>query len=68
MVDHCGRDLQLQSHRWKYLQHQRELFNNFIDFKKAFDCTWHNGLRLVLSDCNVGTRPVQIIQETPAVQ
>ena len=25
----------------KYLQHQQDLYNVFIDFKKAFDRVWH---------------------------
>lgn len=25
----------------KHLQHQKELFQNFIDFRKAFDRLWH---------------------------
>ena len=28
----------------KHLQHQRDLFHNLIDFKKAFDRVWHAGL------------------------
>ena len=32
----------------KYLQHQRYLFHNFIDFKKAFDRVWYAGLCQVL--------------------
>ena len=28
----------------KHLQHQKEIFHNFIDFKKAFDRVWHDGL------------------------
>ena len=28
----------------KHLQHQRDLFHNFINFKKAFDQVWHDGL------------------------
>ena len=24
-----------------HLEHQKELFHNFIDFKKAFDRVWH---------------------------
>ena len=32
----------------KHLQHQRDLFHNFIDFKKAFDGVWHGGLWQVL--------------------
>ena len=28
----------------KHLQHQKELFHNFTDFKKAFDRVWRDGL------------------------
>ena len=28
----------------KYLQHQQNLYNVFIDFKKAFDMVWHEAL------------------------
>ena len=28
----------------KHLQHQKELFHIFSDFKKAFDRVWHDGL------------------------
>ena len=28
----------------KLLQHRRNLFHNFTDFKKAFDRIWHAGL------------------------
>ena len=28
----------------KHLQHKQELHHNFIDFKKAFDRVWHEGL------------------------
>ena len=28
----------------KRLQHQRDLYHNFIDFKKAFARVWHAGL------------------------
>ena len=32
----------------KHLQHQGDLFHNFIDFMKAFDKVWHTGLWQVL--------------------
>ena len=32
----------------KHLQHQLDLFHNFIDFMKAFDRVWHAGLWQVL--------------------
>ena len=37
----------------KHLQHQREVFHNFIDFKKAFDRVWHAGLWQVLRSFNL---------------
>ena len=37
----------------KHLQHQRELHHNFIDFKKAFDRVWHDGLWQVLREFNI---------------
>ena len=32
----------------KHLEHQRNLYHNFIDFKKAFDIVCHDGLWKVL--------------------
>ena len=32
----------------KHLEHQRNLYHNFIDFKKAFDRVCHHGLWKVL--------------------
>ena len=46
----------------KHLQHQRDLFHNFIDFKKAFDRVWHSGLWHVLRDFNIEEGLVQTIQ------
>ena len=37
----------------KHLQHQKDLFHNFIDFKKAFDRVWHQGLWQVLRNFNI---------------
>lgn len=37
----------------KHLQHQRELYHNFIDFKKAFDRVWHDGLWQVMRSFNI---------------
>ena len=37
----------------KHLQHQQDLFHNFIDFKKAFDRVWHDGLWQVLRNFNI---------------
>ena len=32
----------------KHLEHQRSIYHNFIDFKKAFDIVCHDSLRKVL--------------------
>ena len=37
----------------KHLKHQRDLFNNFIDFKKVCDSVWHVGLGQVLKSFNM---------------
>ena len=37
----------------KHLPHQRDLFHNFINFKKAFKWVWHNGLWHVLRGFNI---------------
>ena len=55
----------------KHLQHQRDLFHNFIDFKKAFDRVWHAGLWQVLRSFNIEEGLVQTIRHymrTPAMQ
>ena len=43
----------------KHLQHQRDLFHNFKDFKKAFDRVWHAGLWQVLRSFNTEDGLVQ---------
>lgn len=46
----------------KHLQHQRDLFHNFIDFKKAFDRVWHDGLWQVLRKFGIEEGLIQTIQ------
>ena len=46
----------------KHLQHQKELFHNFIDFKKAFDRVWHEGLWHVMRSFGIEEGLIQIIQ------
>ena len=46
----------------KHIQHQRDLFHNFIDFKKAFDRVWHDGLWHVLRGFNIEEGLVQTMQ------
>ncbi|GFR92326.1 endonuclease-reverse transcriptase [Elysia marginata] len=42
--------------------HQRDLFHNFIDFKKAFDRVWHDGLWHVLRGFNIDEGLVKTIE------
>ena len=46
----------------KHLQHQNDLFHNFIDFKKAFDRVWHDGLWQVLRNFNIEEGLIQCIE------
>ena len=46
----------------KHLQHQKELFHNFIDFKKAFDRVWHDGLWHALRSFGIEEGLVQIMK------
>ena len=46
----------------KHLQHQHDLYHNFIDFKKAFDRVWHEGLWQVLRNYNFDNNLIQVIQ------
>jgi len=46
----------------KHRQHQRDLFHNFIDFKKAFDRVWNEGLWQVLRMFGIEEGLVQTIQ------
>ncbi|GFS17812.1 retrovirus-related Pol polyprotein from type-1 retrotransposable element R2 [Elysia marginata] len=44
------------------MQHQRDLFDNFIDFKKAFDRVRHDGLWHVLRGFNIDEGLVKTIE------
>ncbi|XP_072181237.1 uncharacterized protein [Diadema setosum] len=46
----------------KHLQHQRDVFHNFIDFKTAFDRVWHDGLWMIMRDFGIDKQLVQVIQ------
>ena len=46
----------------KHLQHQRDLFLNFIDLKKAFDTIWHAGPWQVVRSFNIDEGLVHAIQ------
>ena len=46
----------------KYLQHQQDLHNVFIDFKKAFDRVWHAALWATMKKYNISTNLIQVIK------
>ena len=45
----------------KHLQHQRDLFHNFIEFKNAFYRVWHAGLWHVVRSLNIEEGLVSVI-------
>ena len=46
----------------KYLQHQQNLYQVFIDFKKAFDRFWHAALWATLKKYKIGTNLIRVIK------
>ena len=46
----------------KHLDHQQPLYHNFIDFKKAFDRVWHQGLWSTMRNYNFDEDLIQVIE------
>ena len=46
----------------KYLQRQQDLYQVFIDFKKAFDRVWHEALWATMKKYNISTNLIQVIK------
>ena len=46
----------------KYLQHQQDLYNVFIDFKKALDRVWHAALWATMKKHNISTNLIRVIK------
>ena len=46
----------------KYLQHQQDLYQFFIDLKKAFDRVWHAALWATMKKYNISTNLIQVIK------
>ena len=46
----------------KHLEHQRSLLHNFIDFRKAFDRVWHEGLWHVMRNYGIEEGLIQTIE------
>ena len=54
--------LNLRIHCEKYLQHQKDLYHFFVDFKKAFDRVWHAALWATMKKYNISTNLVRVIK------
>ena len=46
----------------KHIEYVRKLYHNFVDFKKAFDRVWHEGLWKVMSHFNIDENIIAIIE------
>ena len=46
----------------KHLQHQRNIYHVFIDFKKAFDRVWHEALWATMKKFNISGKLIETIQ------
>ena len=46
----------------KHLQHQRNIYHVFIDFKKAFDRVWHEALWTTMKKFNISGKLIDTIQ------
>ena len=46
----------------KYLQHQQDLYQVFIDFKKAFGRVWHAALWATMKKYSISTKLIQVIK------
>ena len=46
----------------KYLQHQQNLYNVFIDFKKAFDRIWHEALWATMRKYHINVSIIRAIK------
>ena len=44
----------------KYLQHQQDLYNVFIDLKMAFDRVWHAALWATMKKYNISTNLIRV--------
>jgi hypothetical protein len=47
----------------KYTEHNKVLYNNFIDFKQAFDSVWQQGLWQVLRHYGIPEKMVRLLEK-----
>ena len=45
----------------KYLQHQQDLYHDFIDFQKAFNRVWHAALWATMKKYNINANLIRAI-------
>ena len=46
----------------RHIESQKDLYHNFIDFKKAFDRVWHDGLWSSLQKYGINTNIISMIK------
>ena len=46
----------------KHIDHQCQVYHNCIDYKKAFDSVWHEGLWHMISSFGIGNDIIQCIK------
>ena len=64
-TESCGTVEQISSIRLikqKYIEHQKYVYHNFIDFKKAFDRVWHEALWKTTLKQNIRPGMVSVIK------
>jgi len=50
----------------KYLERDRRVYNCFIDYTKAFDSVWHDGLWAVLRSCRAPEKLITLLRNLNA--
>ena len=46
----------------KHIENNKDVYHNFIDFKKAFDCVWHKGLWQSMYNFGISQDIIEIIE------
>ena len=46
----------------KHIEHGKKCCHNSVDFKKAFDRVWHNGLWIIMRNFNIDEHLILIIE------
>ena len=59
---HSRTDYRLQKILEKHIKQQTPIKQNYIDFRKAFNSLWHQGLWKVMSDHNVNLNTIKLMK------